>query len=203
MAGRSWRETRLALQAITPICVAQDRDGIDVQFLNHEGVYTNIVDAGMINRIFDSVRPSAATPTGIRLDQILKAYLGRYEADRKTKPLNLIVITDGVPSDDVESPIIDAARKLDQLSAPAWQVGIQFFQVGNEPEAAEALRELDDELADLAKVEGEAKMRDIVDTVPWNGTNGQGLNADGILKVVLGAVNRRLDRKKNSGEWRR
>lgn len=108
------------------------------------------------------------------------------------KPLNIIVITDGMPTDDPESVIIAAARKLDQLEAPAWQVGIQFFQVGNEIGATEALKELDDGLAEMGNV------RDMVDTVPF--AAGQRLSADRILKVVLGAVNRRLDRRNVSLE---
>ena len=115
------------------------------------------------------------------------------------KPLNIIVITDGVPTDDPESVIVSVAKKLDRYDAPPWQVGIQFFQVGNERGAAEALQEMDDGLSSMG-----GGMRDIVDTVPWRSQNGNGagLNADGILKVVLGAVNRRLDRKRVSLEGR-
>jgi hypothetical protein len=99
----------------------------------------------------------------------------------------------------VESPIINAAKKLDRLDAPAWQVGIQFFQVGREPGAREHLRLLDDELAELAG----GDLRDIVDTVPWLGEGDQELNSDGILKVVLGSVNRRLDRKRSKELYRK
>ena len=125
---------------------------------------------------------------------MLKPYLRELQAKGPdtVKPLNIIVITDGVPSDDVESVILNAAKKLEQQDAPAWQVGIQFFQVGNENGAAEALKELDDGLVEMGCA------RDIVDTVPWIGKQGEQLNAEGILKVTLGAVNRRLDRKRNS-----
>lgn len=119
---------------------------------------------------------------------------GGGQEDDFPRPLNIIVITDGVPSDDPESVIIHAARKLDALDAPPWQVGIQFFQVGEEQGAADALRELDDGL-----VERGGGVRDMVDTVPWSGGRGKGLSAEGILKVVLGGVNRRLDRKDGAG----
>jgi uncharacterized protein YegL len=203
MAGRSWRETRQALETITPICTAHDADGVDIHFLNaaDSPFYQNVKQPGTIVEIFGSVRPQGGTPTGQRLNQILKAYLREYTANPDTtKPLNIIVITDGEPSDDVESPIINAAKKLDKLDAPAWQVGIQFFQVGKEPGAKEHLKQLDDELAELA---GDDDLRDIVDTVPFSGDEGQELTADGILKVVLGAVNRRLDRKKSKDLHRR
>ena len=38
-------------------------------------------------------------------------------AGKEMKPLNLIVLTDGVPSDDVESVLLLAAKKLDKLNA--------------------------------------------------------------------------------------
>jgi len=183
MAGRSWGETAAALASVAPICTQYDADGIDIHFLNHPDhpSYQHITSAAAVSAIFQQVRPMGGTPTGSRLNAILKPYLKEVEtkgADN-VKSLNIIVITDGVPSDDVESVILNAAKKLDRWDAPGWQVGIQFFQVGNEQGAAEALRELDD---DLAEIGGEG-VRDMVDTVPWSGESGTGLNADGILKV--------------------
>ena len=202
MAGRSWRETAAALATIAPVCTQHDKDGIDIYFLNarDDKAYQNIKEAGEVQSIFQTVRPSGGTPTGRRLDAILRPYLRECEAKKNNfediKPLNIIVITDGVPTDDPESVIVSAAAKLDKLEAPPWQVGIQFFQVGEERGAAEALEELDDGLKDANGV------RDIVDTVPWKGQNSTGLNADGILKVVLGSVNKRLDRKRVSLDGR-
>ena len=123
---------------------------------------------------------------------------------RELKPLNLIVLTDGMAQDDLESILLSAAKKLDKLDALPYQVGVQFFQVGNEPGAKEALEQLDDGLSELV----EGGVRDIVDTVTWTGGNsasegGIGLTGEGILKVVLGSVVKRLDRRRASGEIRR
>lgn len=216
MAGRSWREVQSALSSITPICTAHDADGVDIYFLNHRsshpaspahgrpaGGYPNVSDAATVDAIFTSVRPGGMTPTGTRLNHILKAYLRHYEAAvarcggdpdaTDVKPVNLIMITDGVPSDDPESVILSVAQRLDRLDAPPHQVGVQFFQVGREPGAAEALRALDDDLSDLG-----GGVRDMVDTVTFGaGASGASvpvLSADAILKTVLGAVVKRLDR---------
>lgn len=153
-------------------------------------------DVSAVDRIFTSVRPGGMTPTGTRLNHILKAYLRHYEAAVEraggdpdatdVKPINVIMITDGVPSDDPESVLLSVAQKLDRLEAPPHQVGVQFFQVGNEPGAADALRTLDDDLAEMG-----GGVRDMVDTVTFQQTT---LSGDGILKVVLGAVVKRLDR---------
>ncbi|KAK4891082.1 hypothetical protein LTR27_010289 [Elasticomyces elasticus] len=197
MAGSRWQEAARAIETITPICTTHDSDGIDVYFLNtpDNNFHHNVTSAATVREIFQNVRPRGGTPTGQRLNQILKPYLRKFEANPDmTKPLNIICITDGEPSDDVESPLIAAAKKLDKLDAAAWQCGVQFFQVGNDEDARKHLKQLDDDLAEIA---GDDDLRDIVDTVPFTGSAGTHLTGDGILKVVLGAVNRRLDRKKS------
>lgn len=195
MAGGNWRETKEALEQITPICTAHDADGIDIYFLNAKDSpeYHNITNPSKVDCIFTQVRPGGSTPTGQKLNSILKPYLAAYKAHPETtKPINIICITDGAPSDDVESPLIAAAKKLDKLDAPAWQIGIQFFQVGRDEAAKRHLEQLDDDLAEIA---GDDELRDIVDTVPFTGAAGAKLTADGLLKATLGSVLRRLDRR--------
>lgn len=186
MAGSRWRETEAALKMITPICTKYDEDGVDIYFLNRadSDLHQNVKDAGTVERIFRQVKPGGGTPTGQKLNSILRPYLKQYQQrPETTKPINIICITDGEPSDDVESPLIAAAKKLDKLDAPAWQVGVQFFQVGRDEEAKKHLRQLDDELAEIA---GDDDLRDMIDTVPFKGEEGAVLTGDGILKVVLG-----------------
>lgn len=220
MRGGRWREAENAIAAIAPICTHYDADGIDIYFLNHRssgsvsrtrtgagaaGGYKNVTDASGVREIFKSVQPSGATPVGTRLHQILTPYLRNLSKlttqgrETELKPLNIIVITDGVFTDDAETVIVGVARQLDQAGAgvPAvpWQVGIQFFQVGDDEAAREYLQALDDELVRRRSYDG---IRDIVDTVPWRGERGKVLNAEGILKCVLGAVNKRFDKKEAS-----
>jgi uncharacterized protein YegL len=214
MAGRSWREVSQALSTIAPIVTKHDQDGIDIHFLNHtsgnpgapaEGVapggYRGIKKASSVTRIFERVQPGGGTPTGIRVHNLLKPYMAKLESEmaegRDFKPLNLIVLTDGVPSDDIESVLLATAKKLDKLDAPPYQVGVQFFQVGNEEGAKEALEALDDGLSNLV----DGGVRDIVDTATWTGgasaSEGDvGLTGDGILKCCMGSIVRRLDRVK-------
>ncbi|KAH8599633.1 hypothetical protein B0O99DRAFT_610699 [Bisporella sp. PMI_857] len=179
-----------------PIVAAHDSDGMDIYFLNHKttgsapkrGVadtgYYGIKDAHTVAEIFSAASPQRATPTGARLNHILKPYFDQLERrPYDTKPLNLIIFTDGESSDDPEGYILKYLKKLEKLDAEPNQLGIQFFQVGNDAGATAALKDLDDNLP------GD---RDIVDTVKWT---GRPLTADLILKSLLGAVVRRLDRK--------
>lgn len=193
MAGGLWRQTAEAIKAIAPICTEHDADGIDIHFLNHGDSYCNITSASAIQEVFEKVRPGGATPIGRRLNDLFRDYFKKFEPrPDTTKPINIICITDGVPGDNLEGTLIQAAKRLDKLDAPASQVGVQFFQVGSDPEATTYLKELDDGLADIAR---DRDMRDMVDTIPFLGENGTTLSGAGILKVVLGAVTRRLDRR--------
>lgn len=215
MSGPRWREAEEALAAIAPICTQYDQNGIDIYFLNHQctatsatgGPYSNVTTAAEVQDIFSSVRPRGSTPVGRRLLEILTPYLRRVERMQAAqnadgtlrepglyvKPVNIIAITDGEFTDDAESAIVQVARLLDrpQVAALPWQVGIQFFQIGNDESVRRYLQELDDDLGKWCRDE---KLRDMVDTVPWRGKRGQGLDAEGILKCVMGAVSRKYDR---------
>lgn len=104
-----------------------------------------------------------------------RSYLREYEANNAIKPIDVIVMTDGVPTDDVETPIIYAAERLDLLDAPSSQVGVQFVQVGQDKEAREALKRLDDGLRTIGK---NGRLRDIVDTVMYRDADGRSLSGE-------------------------
>lgn len=168
MRGKLWKEVEAALQVIVPICTARDLDGVDFYFLNSEDDrrFRNVTSPDVVAQIFQSVRPHALTPTGQRLNDVMRPYINALQTCQAKgaelpKPLNIIVITDGRPSDRPEDCIVQAARMLDALDAPAWQIGIQFFQVGGDKGAADSLMELDDGLKDRYGI------RDMVDTVPF------------------------------------
>ncbi|KAI1506254.1 hypothetical protein F5X99DRAFT_404303 [Biscogniauxia marginata] len=215
MTGSNWEQAAQALNYILPVCVSHDKDGIDLYFLNHRstdagdmndgaagGGYRNVTDVNTVKGIFNRVRPVNMTPTGTRLRHILTPYIDSYvrrvaETGQKdcVKPFNIIVITDGHPTDDLEGILVETAMKLDRLEAPLSQVGVQFFQVGSDPAATRALRDLDDGLSTEQRNKG---MRDIVDTASFDTRPGRAvpvLSGENILKVVLGSVIKRLDRQ--------
>ncbi|CUS07410.1 unnamed protein product [Tuber aestivum] len=212
MAGEHWDQLGQALETIATIATKYDSDGIDIHFLNSPQYdRKHVTSPTTVKDLFNLVQPAGITPTGACLDRILREYLDSY-ADAKAaytsssttpgpqptmyaslpKPLNILVLTDGEPTDDPESVIVAAARNLDRLNAPLHQVGIQFVQIGNEEGAREALEELDDAL------EGVYGIRDMVDFTPFVEAPGAGVggkvSGEMILKALLGAVNRRYDR---------
>ncbi|KAJ5704094.1 hypothetical protein N7493_011232 [Penicillium malachiteum] len=220
MAGNRWRELEKAISAIAPLCTEGDEDGIEIYFLNHKKVYGNVKDTKEVKRIFSEVYPYGWTPVGEKLRNILEPYLARVQnmqryrqshwqtteipASVNVKPLNIIVITDGEFSDGhvAHSTIFQTASALDKCDPPARsdQLGIQFFQIGNDRGAKEFLQNLDN---NLGKMCGRENVRDIVDTVVWKkkrlafwrSKEQRTLNSEWLLKVVLGGVNKMYDEK--------
>ncbi|WWC92750.1 uncharacterized protein L201_007709 [Kwoniella dendrophila CBS 6074] len=201
MAGERWSEARQALMEVAEIAARYDENGVDIYFLNSKRVGKELKAAPEVEDLFRGLEPKGATPTGMRLESILREYMSKLErsqtasptsgtlSDASVKPMNLIVVTDGAPTDDPESVLIACAKRLDRGEYPLSQVGVQFLQIGNDSEAREALQELDD---GLSSVHG---IRDIVDTVLYN---GEDMSAGLIIKTLLGGINRRLDRRSSA-----
>ncbi|KAI0776169.1 hypothetical protein BD413DRAFT_649630 [Trametes elegans] len=193
--GGLWTEAREALAALADVAAKYDADGIDVCFLNSKKTGANMTNGQQVRRMFDSVLPRGATPIGERLEDLMLYYLNELDNAKSTggmaavktiKPVNYIILTDGVPTDDPASVIANVARRLDEGNYPLSQVGIQFVQIGSHRSATEYLRTLDDEL------QAEYHVRDIVDTTPYIGGR---LSADTIIKILLGGINRRVDKR--------
>ncbi|XTI95818.1 hypothetical protein V2W45_1474725 [Cenococcum geophilum] len=161
IVGRLWQKTRKALETIILIYTAYNTNGIDIYFLNNPDSthYCNITTPATITKIFTSIHLMGGTPIKQRA---------------KPKLINIIVITNGEASDDVESLIIAAAKKLDKYDALAYK----------EPGAKEYLKQLNNKLA-----AGEEDLRNIINIIPFTKNKGTKLTANGILKVVLSAVN--------------
>ncbi|KAK9895769.1 hypothetical protein P389DRAFT_170496 [Cystobasidium minutum MCA 4210] len=184
-----WREAEAALSGIVEQVIKYDNDGLDIYFLNSTHALQGARDSGAIRELFQYVGPvGESTPTEIRVEELLSPYIDLCERSKASgqplpKPLNLLVLTDG-EADDPDTlayTLQGFAKRLDDIRAPLTQLGIQFVQIGNDPSATEALKQLDDELQGC---------RDMVDTTPYSGK----ISADFLVKVALGSINRRIDR---------
>ncbi|KAI0125485.1 hypothetical protein BJ170DRAFT_596738 [Xylariales sp. AK1849] len=206
-----WGEVASVLRAIVPLSVERDTNGIDIYFGRHKaashflrgdgsgyrniGLVTGLLEMhDNVDGIFDHVRPRGKCKLAGRLREILNSYMQNYEAmvqvmrsTRKEKPMNLIVITANVLNRELADIIGDIAKRLDKLKAPSHQVGIQFFQVGDDERARVSMQRVDGELHSRYNV------RDIVDTVTWTGETGA-LSAEGILKAIGGGMRRSVDK---------
>jgi len=189
-----WGEAKRALSTLASYVTDYDTDGISIHFINSSTTGHNMRDAEAVEKLFRTVQPGGATPLGGKLEELLLIYLEKIETEKnrdskrpkdRSKPVGYIVITDGVPTDDPASVIAAAAARLDKGNFPLTQVGIQFVQIGSIRSATEYLKTLDDDLQNTRGV------RDIVDCTPYTGGP---ITGDLLTKILLGGINRRVDR---------
>jgi hypothetical protein len=198
-----WGVLTKSMRYIGNIAAEYDPDGVDIHFLMSTGLSQSNVKSGqeVLNLLaqVDLTKGSGGTYFATVLAEILGPYVARYEdyfeatkrrekAD-KVRPLNIIVLTDG-KADDAKSTkktIIKMGKKLDKMNAPLTQVGIQFLQVGDDKDAAEWLKGLDNDLED------EYDIRDYVDTKTFNNLKNSADFTENLREILLGAIDREID----------
>ncbi|KAF9456826.1 hypothetical protein BDZ94DRAFT_1326699 [Collybia nuda] len=186
MAGGLWADAREALAGITDLNGQVSSDGVDVYFMNDHRNALNCREGAEVRMLFNSVNPCGETPIGRKLQELFEKYIPLIEnKSRFHRPITIVVITDGVPTDEPADVIVEAARRLDHNNVPLKQFGIQFAQIGNDPEATEALRELDDDLSKTYQI------RDMVDTTPYNPKHSS-FTRETLVKILLGAFNQEV-----------
>ena len=170
-----WDVTKEALSYIAEEAAKHDTNGIDLRFLKAiEHNADKVATGDAVMKILDQIDLMDGSHGGgtffhDHLEAAIDPYLWEYEdyieklKDVRTKrrqgarnllpptspkALNLMVITDGEARDhpEVEHYIVHVATKLDNMSAPISYIGIQFVQIGDDPQAADWLRKLDNDL---------------------------------------------------------
>ncbi|KAM6501930.1 hypothetical protein JOM56_001907 [Amanita muscaria] len=104
--GRRWTETRDALATIAQKTFELKVDTVSLRFLNDASYVRGLKGKNNLTSLFDTVKPRGWTPLGRALKAVFKEHLNRIdiavekgeEEYSKIPPLDIIVLTDGVPS---------------------------------------------------------------------------------------------------------
>ncbi|KNZ63985.1 hypothetical protein VP01_1079g5 [Puccinia sorghi] len=194
----NWQAAINVLGELAKAASEYDTDGLDLQFLNSsKRHFKNIKGASSLIRKCKTIQPTGdSTPTETKLEEILRPYIEMLEMQKSKhqplpKPLNLVIITDGIP-DDVDSfisIISHVSSNLDAGHFPLNQVGIQFIQIGGERRVSRVLNILDNHLQKRYGVS-----RDMIvhrpfrntDTIQFSGV----IDEPFIIKCLLGGINR-------------
>jgi hypothetical protein len=180
--GGLWFQARDALAGVAEFSRQKGGEGLDIYCLNNPSYRLDFRNEVDVRDFFNSISPDGQTPLGAKLRQILDIYVPRIEdPSLNHKPVNILVITDGRPTDDPRQVIVDFARRLDARQVPANKLNIQFVQIGDDPDATEALKELDDNLGPTHGI------RDMVDTVTFSRDHPQ-VHTELLVKVLLGTT---------------
>ncbi|KAL8767261.1 MAG: hypothetical protein Q9209_006187 [Squamulea sp. 1 TL-2023] len=212
MYGRRWLTASRVLSDVAAIAVRYDKDGVDLKFFNYpldEKDGKNIDSSAKVMELFSKVDPAGPTLTADLLEEELNEYMYQYKPNRSKKGLNLIILTDGEPEpgQDVEQVIVKYANQLRDSSAPLFQVGIQFVQVGADSNATAFLRRLDSRLKEAHNLDrdiynletawqgldeyADSIIMQMIDTVHWVPGDEDRL----FEKILLGGILKQLDDK--------
>ncbi|KAF5376140.1 hypothetical protein D9615_007707 [Tricholomella constricta] len=179
MDGARWLETGDALLEIAEHALQQNVDEVDIRFFNNSTVYRGVKGASTVQMIFNTVRPAGGTPTGATLKVVINEHIDRLDEAVNTaayatiKPLDIIVLTDGVPTDRPNDVLVTAVARMKAAKHHPNAVGVQIVQIGDDPEAVPALKNL---------MSGD--VGSIVDTVPYNGQ----LTPQKLERILLGGL---------------
>jgi len=184
--GSRIMQVRETITMFAEVACEYDDDGVDVCFLNNVHIQETVTDPARIQDIMGRVKWDGSTPIGRRLSEILNVYYGLLQHNPQSKPISIVIITDGAPSDKalVESTIVDCAKRMAQRNTPN-QVAFQFFQVGNDNVAKNYLEYLDDNL------EKKYRINDIVDCVHCE--KGGLTLQERFIKALVGGIDGSVD----------
>ncbi|KXN92911.1 hypothetical protein AN958_08140 [Leucoagaricus sp. SymC.cos] len=187
-----WNETRNALEEISNHALEFYSDALEIRFFNNLLQREGVRGVNEVNSIFNLVRPGGGTPTGHVLEEVLNKQInrldeahrsGRYSSER---PLDIIVLTDGVPnSNSPPAPVIAAAAaRLRNSKHHPNCIGIQFVQIGSDPAAEPTL---------LSLIDG--ANNNMVDTISYSFYTREGngrLTAAVLKRIILGGLHPNL-----------
>ncbi|KAH0559489.1 hypothetical protein GP486_003997 [Trichoglossum hirsutum] len=198
-----WNVLTQSMQYIANIAAEYAPDGVGIYFLKSTHLNKTNIKSGqeVLNLLaqVDLGQGMGGTYFATALAEILGPYAARYrdffeaakrrrKADR-VRPLNVIVLTDG-KADDASSTkriIIRIGKQLDDMFASDSQIGLQFLQVGDDQDAAEWLKSLDNDL------ESEHDIRDYVDTRAFDDPQNSPDFTKNLREILLGAIDRDID----------
>lgn len=101
MVGERWEQAQKAIMGVVKQALRYNRNGIDCYFLNSKRVGKGLRAREDVEDLFAGLQPRGATPTGLRMEAILREYMSRLEravaaqTPDDVPAMNLIVVTDG------------------------------------------------------------------------------------------------------------
>lgn len=169
-----WEYVQEFALSITKKAEQFDTNGIDVVMFSGTPKLYEGVTSDKVKQIFTENDPNGSTGTAEALQLVFDKYNTRKAAGA-TKPILILVFTDGEPNDKnlLVKTIIDHSNSLSDDS----ETGIQFVQIGKNAQAREFLVSLDNDL------QGKGAKFDIVDTK--NETEMDNMSITEVLEAAI------------------
>ncbi|KZV92566.1 hypothetical protein EXIGLDRAFT_836361 [Exidia glandulosa HHB12029] len=188
-----WQHVESALLTLAAAVANRNGGGVGLRFLNSDEVVKKTEVGQDLKRALSKVQPKGAAVVGDGLKTLMEEYFDDVQAALKKsandffakKALNVIVLTTGEFSEDPEETVGEirpTLAKLNCYTVPEGverRVGIQFVQLGSDPEAPQTLKTLDDQFVN----------EDVFDTTQWD----ESADPKVVYKILFGAIDDKVD----------
>jgi len=146
--GDRIEDLKFILDKVAPIATMFDSDGILVRFMNNNREGNGIKNSFDVQALLSSVTFSGTTPLGTNLDKkvIQPFVVGQANSQRMMKPVLVIAITDGEPSEqrDTLAKVVNSAKiALSRTRYGPGAFALEIAQVGKDARAQKFLASLD------------------------------------------------------------
>jgi hypothetical protein len=140
-------DLELICDKVASIATLFDDDGINIRFMNSQYAPDNVRTTADVKNALARVSYNGITPMGTSAyKKIMEPYLRNARHTPPTKPILIIIVTDGTPQGEeitFESAVMRAHRSLQDMGMSPYSIAIQVAQVGNDIKAQKFLNELD------------------------------------------------------------
>ncbi|KAJ3101411.1 hypothetical protein HDU96_009988 [Phlyctochytrium bullatum] len=141
---------KVILERVAEVATVFDDDGISVRFMNARVNGDHIKSSYEVQKLLEGIPFKYTTPLGTELkNKVIEPFaLQKLRGGQGlSKPIMIIIITDGEPHPEPRSVIYqvigNAKAELQRLGYPAKSIAYQFAQCGRDEKAQEFLSELD------------------------------------------------------------
>jgi hypothetical protein len=148
--GERIEDLKLVVSRVAEVASLFDRDGITVRFINSSKEGDNLRTAADVEAMFQGLPFNGGTQLGTQLNQkLLQPFVTqRLQNHSFTKPVLVIVVTDGEPSGEsreTTSRVIQGVRSSMHRAGIPGGVLFEFAQVGTDARAQAFLGQLDND----------------------------------------------------------
>ncbi|GAQ84526.1 hypothetical protein KFL_001930040 [Klebsormidium nitens] len=194
--GERIDDLKMILNRVAEVATMFDQDGITIRFLNSQAQGNNIRTAQEANTCVAKTQFQGLTPLAASMERnvLQPLVFGPAQSGQLRKPVLVITITDGEPSDSPKDAILQVIRNARARLAPQYgkcAVVFQFAQVGRDQRAQ----------AFLAKLDKNADIGDVIDCTSYYELEAEEFKRKGIdmtvelwlVKMMVGAFDDSYD----------
>lgn len=142
--GERIDDLKLIMSKVAEVGTLFDDDGIEVRFINSDRQGNNIKSGADAERLLQNLEYRYDTKLGTQMEQ--KILIPMAYKRQLQKPLLIITITDGEPSENPKNKVVQVIQECRRRLAGQYgpkAVAFQFAQVGKDEEARQFLEHLD------------------------------------------------------------